>query len=95
LGEGGGRDGADDVGVAPGVASDQHAVTMTRPRPGTQLDIAVIPAALLDDPVVDSHPEWEQSPGAWVTWSPNRRWPVPACQMSPATCWRDQARPWR
>jgi hypothetical protein len=31
LGEGGGPDGADNVGVALGLASDQHAVTMTLP----------------------------------------------------------------
>ena len=42
-GERGGRDGADDVGVARGLASDQHAVTMTRRRPGAQPDFAVIP----------------------------------------------------
>jgi hypothetical protein len=41
LGERGGRDGADDVGVALGFASDQHAVTMARHRPGMQSDFAV------------------------------------------------------
>ena len=44
-GERGGRDGTDDVGVARGLASDQHAVTMTRRRPGAQPDFAVIPCA--------------------------------------------------
>ena len=44
-GERGGRDGADDIGVARGLASDQHAVTMTRRRPGAQPDFAVIPGA--------------------------------------------------
>jgi hypothetical protein len=44
-GEGGGGDGADDVGVALGLASDQHAVTMTRHRPGTQPDFAMTAAA--------------------------------------------------
>jgi hypothetical protein len=39
-GERGGRDGADDIGVARGLASDQHAVTMTRRRPGAQPDFA-------------------------------------------------------
>jgi len=39
-GERGGRDGADDVGVAVGLTSDQHAVTMTRRRPGMQPDFA-------------------------------------------------------
>jgi hypothetical protein len=43
LGERGGRDGADDVGVAFGLASDQHAVTMARRRPAAQPDFAVIP----------------------------------------------------
>jgi hypothetical protein len=33
-GERGGRDGADDVSVALGLASDQHAVTMARRRSG-------------------------------------------------------------
>jgi hypothetical protein len=42
----GGRDGADDVGVALGLASDQHAVTMARRRAGMQPDFAVIPAAI-------------------------------------------------
>ena len=42
-GERGGRDGADDVGVARGLASDQHAVTMARRRPAAQPDFAVIP----------------------------------------------------
>jgi hypothetical protein len=41
-GECGGCDGADDVDVALGLASDQHAVTMTRRRPGMQPDFAVI-----------------------------------------------------
>ena len=44
-GERGGRDGADDVGVARGLASDQHAVTMTCRRPGAQPDFAVTPYA--------------------------------------------------
>jgi hypothetical protein len=41
LGERGGRDGADDVGVAFGLASDQHAVTMARRRAGMQPDFVV------------------------------------------------------
>lgn len=48
FGEGGGRDGADDVGIALGFASDQHAVTMTRRRPRMQPDFAMIPATILD-----------------------------------------------
>ena len=39
--ERGGRDGADDVDVAFGLASDQHAVTMARRRPGMQPDFVL------------------------------------------------------
>ena len=42
------RNGADDVGVALGLTSDQHAVTMTRRRPRMQPDFAMIPATILD-----------------------------------------------
>jgi hypothetical protein len=45
-GERGGGDGADYVGVAPGLASDQHAVTMTHRRPEMQPDFAVTTAAI-------------------------------------------------
>jgi hypothetical protein len=69
LGERGGRDGANDVGVALGLTSNQHAVTMARRRPGTQPDFAVPPAVILDGPMVDSHPEWGAVP--WRTSPPS------------------------
>src|ERR1700735_977767 len=59
-GERGGRDGADDVDVAFGLASDQHAVTMARRRPGLQPDFGLpvfiaAAAKVAVDPVTLSH----------------------------------------